>query len=117
YLDSTRPGARLGVWLSGQLKPEDHVIIYHQGPWKASLRYYADHPVQQTVLNNELIDAWRLPKTVYGVMVEKDLDVLRQAGLPFRIVHTEPAVIGNTGRWIRHQVWGEVLVATNAPPG
>jgi hypothetical protein len=116
YLGDTRPGADLGVWINSQAAPGDHVIIFNQGRWKASLRYYADHPVQQTTIESELIDAWRLPKRVYGVMVEKDLDVLRDAGLPFRIVHKEPAVIGNTGRWIRHQVWGDVLVVTNDPP-
>lgn len=115
-LDITRPGAELGVWLKSQAAAEDHIIIFNQGRWKASLRYYADHPVQQTTLDNELIDAWRLPKRVYGVMIEKDLQVLRDAGLPFRIVHTEPAVIANQGRLIRKQIWGDVLVVTNDPP-
>ncbi len=117
YLDSTRPGADLGRWLKPQVAAADHIIIFNQGRWKASLRYYADHPVQQTTLTNELIDAWKLPKRVYGVMVEKDLQVLRDAGLPFRIVHTEPAVVGNTGKYIRKQIWGLVVVATNEPPG
>ncbi len=117
YLADTRPGAHLGVWMKGQVTADDHIIIFNQGRWKASLRYYADHPVQQTTFDNELLDAWRLPKRVYGVMVETDLDVLQSAGLPFRIVHTERAVIGNTGRWIRHQVWGDVLVVTNEPSG
>lgn len=112
-LKSTRPGANLGVWLKSEVSADSHIIIFNQGRWKASLRYYADHPVQQTTLNNELIDAWRLPKRVYGVMVEADLHVLRDAGLPFRIVHTEPAVIGNIGRLIRKQIWGDVLVVTN----
>ena len=116
YLDSTRPGARLGMWLSTQVAPDDHIIIFKQGRWKASLRYYADHNVQQTTFDNELIDAWRMPKRVYGVMVEKDLQVLRDAGLPFRIVHTQPAAIGNTGKIIRTQIWGDVLVVTNEAP-
>jgi 4-amino-4-deoxy-L-arabinose transferase-like glycosyltransferase len=116
YLNSTRPGARLGVWLSGQVKPDDHVIIYNQGRWKASFRYYADHPVQQTNLSTELIDAWRLPKRVYGVMLEKDVQILRDAGLPVHLVNTQLAVIGNSGRLIRQQIWGVVVVATNEPP-
>jgi 4-amino-4-deoxy-L-arabinose transferase-like glycosyltransferase len=116
YFDSTRPGARLGVWLSSRLTPDDHVIIFNQGRWKASFRYYADHPVQLTTVNQELIDAWRLPGRVYGVMIEADLQVLRDAGLPYRIVHTEPAVIANQGRLIRKQIWGDVVVVTNVPP-
>jgi 4-amino-4-deoxy-L-arabinose transferase-like glycosyltransferase len=115
YLNSSRPGARLGVWLSGQLRPDDHVIIYNQGRWKASFRYYADHPVQQTNLSSELIEAWRLPKRVYGVMLEKDVQILRDAGLPVRLVNMQSAVIGNSGRLIREQIWGVVVIATNAP--
>lgn len=116
YLDSTRPGARLGVWLSGRVKPEDHVIIFNQGRWKASFRYYADHNVQQTTVNQDLIDAWKLPKRVYGVMVEKDLQILKDAGLPFSVQHTEAAAIGNTGKLIRTQIWGKVFVVTNERP-
>lgn len=115
FLDSTRPGARLGVWLSSHAKPEDHVIIFNQGRWKASLRYYADHNVQQTTFNNELIDAWRLPKRVYGVMIAKDVQILKDAAVPYTVVHTERAAIGNTGRIVRRQVWGDVLVVTNEP--
>jgi hypothetical protein len=99
-----------------QVTADDHVIIYNQGRWKASLRYYADHPVQQTTLANELIDAWRLQKRVYGVMIEDDLKVLRDAGLPYTIQHVQIAVIGNTGRGlIRKQVWGGVFVVSNDP--
>jgi 4-amino-4-deoxy-L-arabinose transferase-like glycosyltransferase len=118
YLDATRPGARVGTWLSTQARPEDHVVIFNQSRWVASVRYYSDHHVQQTTFNNELIDAWRLPKRVYGVMVEKDLQILRDAGLPVSIVHNQPAVIGNKGRGlIREQVWGSVVVVKNQPPG
>ncbi|MBW8869025.1 MAG: hypothetical protein JF610_17130 [Acidobacteria bacterium] len=92
------------------------MIIFNQGRWKASLRYYADHPVQQTTLVSELTDAWRLPKRVYGVMVNDDLKVLRDAGLPYTIQHAQIAVIGNTGRGLlREQVWGGVMVVTNEP--
>jgi 4-amino-4-deoxy-L-arabinose transferase-like glycosyltransferase len=116
YFDSTRPGARLGKWMKPHVTAGDHVIIFNQGRWKASFRYYADHPVQQTVLRNELLDAWRQPNRVYGVLIESDLQVLRDAGLPFRIVYSEPAVVANTGRLIRRQIWGNALVITNEPP-
>jgi 4-amino-4-deoxy-L-arabinose transferase-like glycosyltransferase len=115
-LKHSRPGANLGVWLKSQVSADSRIIIFNQSRWKASLRYYADHPVQQTTLSSELIDAWKSPTRVYGVMVEEDLKVLRDAGLPYRVVHSEPAVIANRGRLIRRQIWGVVVVATNAPP-
>jgi 4-amino-4-deoxy-L-arabinose transferase-like glycosyltransferase len=115
-LKSTRPGANLGLWLKSQVSADSHIIIFNQGRWKASMRYYADHPVQQTTVNDELIAAWRLPTRVYGVMIEPDLHVLRDAGLPYRIVHAEPAVIANLGRLVRRQIWGQVVVVTNDPP-
>lgn len=113
YLDSTRPGARLGVWLSSRIQPDDHIIIFNQGRWKASFRYYADHNVQQTTVTQDLIDAWKSPKRVYALMEEKDLQILRDAGLPFKVQKAGIAVVGNTGKIIRTQIWGGVFIVTN----
>ena len=109
----TRPGADLGVWIQAHVDAPDHVVIYRQGRWKASLRFYAQHPVQQTELLDELLKTWTSPGRTYAVMIESDVDVLKQAGLPVIEVHSEPAIIGNVGKYIRAQVWGKVVIVTN----
>ena len=88
-------------------------MIFRQGRWKASLRFYVEHPVQQTTIDAELLEAWRRPGTVYGIMLEKDAAVLRAAGLPATVVHAEPAIVGTRGKVIREQIWGEALVLVN----
>lgn len=112
-IDATRPGARLGSWLAPRLQASDHVVIFRQGRWKASVRYYVGHPVQQTTIDDELLEAWRRPGTVYGIMLEKDVAVLRAAGLAATVVHAEPAIVGTRGKVVREQVWGDALVLVN----
>ncbi len=114
--NDTRPGADLGKWLQPRVKRADYLVIYRQGRWKASLRFYAQHYVQQTDMKNELLATWTAPGRTYAVMTESDVDDLRQAGLPVLEVHDEPAVIGNTGRIIRQQIWGRVVIVTNRLP-
>lgn len=115
-LNATRPGAQLGRWLRPRVAAADHIVIYRQGRWKASLRFYVRHPVQQTELAKELLDTWQSPGRTYVVMAESDLDALRQAGLPVIEVHSERAVVRNRGRYLRTQIWGKVVVVTNRPP-
>ncbi len=112
----TRPGADLGVWLQARVAPDDHIVIYRQGRWKASLRFYAEHPVQQTDQKEELLATWTSPGRTYAVLIESDLDALKQAGLPVIEVHSERAIVGTTGSLLRTQIWGRVLVVTNKPP-
>ncbi len=112
----TRPGAAMGMWLQPRVKPSDYLVIYRQGRWKASLRFYAQHYVQQTDDKEEMLKTWKQPGRTYVVLTESDLGDLRDAGLPVIVVHEEPAVVGNTGKVIRQQVWGKVVVVTNKPP-
>ena len=111
----TRPGAELGLWLQAHVQADDHIVIYRQGRWKASLRYYAQHPVQQTEVKDELLATWTSPGRTYAVMVESDLEALKQAGLPVIEVNSEPAIIGTKGRYLREQIWGKVVIVTNQP--
>lgn len=113
--DETRPGSNLGTWLKPQVQTDDHIVIYKQGRWKASFRFYVEHPVLQTDREDELMAMWTGPGRTYAVMIERDLEVLQKAGLPIVRVHAEPAIIGNRGRYIREQIWGEVVIVTNRP--
>ena len=113
--DRASPGSDLGVWLRPHVEPTDHIVIYRQGRWKASLRFYVEHPVQQTDRRAELLATWTGPGRTYAVMRRKDLGILDRAGLPVIWVHTEPAVVGNRGRFLRRQVWGEMVIVTNRP--
>lgn len=113
--DETRPGHKLGVWLQSRVEDADRVVIYRQGRWKASMRFYAEHPVQQTDFANELLATWTAPGRAYAVMIESDVEALRQAGLPIIEVHTEPAIVGTRGRYLRTQIWGKVVIVTNRP--
>lgn len=114
--DSTRPGANLAKWLRPHLQQTDNVVIYKQGRWKASFRYYLEHPVLQTDFSTDLFAKWKSPNRTYAVLNDRDVEVLRQSGLPMFLVHDAPAIVGTKGKIIRSQVWGKVLIVTNQPP-
>ncbi len=113
--DGTRPGADLGKWLRPRVEAADHIVIYRQGRWKASLRFYVDHPVQQAERRAELLATWNGPGRTYAVMRKRDLPILSRTGRPVIWLHSEPAVVGNVGRFLRRQIWGEVVIVTNRP--
>lgn len=113
---STRPGANLAKWLRPHLQQTDNVVVYKQGRWKASFRYYLEHPVLQTDFSTDLLAKWKSPNRTYAVLNDRDVELLRQSGLPMYQVHDAPAIVGTTGKIIRSQVWGKVLIVTNQPP-
>jgi 4-amino-4-deoxy-L-arabinose transferase-like glycosyltransferase len=114
--ESTRPGADLGRWLRPVVASGDRIVLYQQDRWKASLRYTVEHPVRLWQLPEELVAEWRAPGRVYGVMKETDVDVLRREGLPLYEVYAEPAIVGTSGKVVRRQIWGRVVIVTNLRP-
>jgi 4-amino-4-deoxy-L-arabinose transferase-like glycosyltransferase len=108
-----RPVPRLAQRLASVVRPTDRVAVYKQERWKASLRFYSKQPVLQIETMPDLRKAWDGPDRVFCVMVGRDADTLGAAGFRIRITDHELGIIGTTGRGIRQQVWGDVVVATN----
>ena len=44
-------------------------------------------------------------------MLDEDFNRLRQEGINLRAVSERPAVVGTTGRGLRRQKWGSLIVA------
>jgi hypothetical protein len=91
------------------------VAIYKLERWRGSLRYYLGRPVQRLETVEEARAFLARPDPVYAVMLRRDYLALRDQNVPVHLVTAHRAVVGTTGRGIRKQQWGFLVVVTNVP--
>jgi 4-amino-4-deoxy-L-arabinose transferase-like glycosyltransferase len=113
-LERTRPTARVAYWLTRSTAATAPVGLYRLERWRASLRYYIGRPIQRLETSDDLLSFLSQPRPVYVVMLRREYDDLRKQGVPLSVLHQRRAVVGTTGRGLRRQRWGSVIVATNA---
>jgi len=93
----------------------DPIGIYRLERWRASLRYYIGRPVARLESVSDVGAFMAGPRPVYIVMLRREYDELRKSGVPLGLLMQHRAVEGTTGRGLRRQRWGFLVVATNAP--
>ena len=110
-LESTRPTAIVGRTIRRIAQPTAIVGLYQLERWRASLRYYIGRPVTRLDSEDDVRAFLDDPRQGYVVLRRRDFEALKQAGLPLREVTRHRAVIGTSGRGLRRQVWGYLVVA------
>jgi 4-amino-4-deoxy-L-arabinose transferase-like glycosyltransferase len=110
-LERVRPTARVARGLVAQLRDGDRVALYRVERWRFSLRYYLMRPVTHLENPEEVRHFVSQPGRGYIVMVRDDFVKLRRDGIPLRTISAQPAVTGTTGRGLRRQRWGALVVA------
>lgn len=112
-LEEMRPTARIAAQLRYATAGDATVGLYRLERWRGSLRYYLHRPMQRI----ETIDDARVffgrRQTVYAIMLRRDYFALRHEGLPIHLMMARRAVVGTTGRGLRKQQWGFLVVVTN----
>ena len=119
-LEQTRPTAAVARRLRRIADPDAPIALYRLERWRASLRYYVDRPIVRLETPEELMAFLSRDQTVYVVLRRIEYDSLRRGGAPIREVMRHRAVIGTSGRGLRRQVWGYLIVAKSVrrqPPG
>ena len=110
-LEQARPTAAVAEDLRSQLAEGDNVGLYRLERWRYSLRYYLERPVSRLQHPKDVHDFFRKSRG-YVLMLDEDFARLRDQGVNLRCVSERPAVIGTTGRGLRRQKWGALVVAT-----
>jgi 4-amino-4-deoxy-L-arabinose transferase-like glycosyltransferase len=110
-LEQIRPTAAVAEELRPQLTEGDQVGLYRLERWRFSLRYYLERPVSRLQHPSDVRDFFR-KSPGYVLMLDEDFARLRDQGVNLRCVSERPAVIGTTGRGLRRQKWGALVVAT-----
>jgi hypothetical protein len=114
-LERVRPTEAVARVVPQSVSPSVPVAIYKLERWRGSLRYYLDRPVQRIETVEEVRAFLAQPEPVYAVMLRRDYLALRDQNIPVYLVTAHRAVVGTTGRGIRKQRWGFLVVVTNVP--
>ena len=114
-LERVRPTARVAAQLARLSAPTAPVGLYQLERWRGSLRYYLNRPVQRLETVEDVSAFLTRPEPAYVVMLRRDYLDLRERGLPVHLLTAHRAVIGTTGRGLRRQRWGFLVVVSNVP--
>jgi 4-amino-4-deoxy-L-arabinose transferase-like glycosyltransferase len=114
-LEHTRPTAAVARKLRRMAEPDAPVGIYRLERWRASLRYYVERPIVRLETPEALMAFVSSDRPVYIVLRRQEYDALRQGGAPIREVMRHRAVVGTSGRGLRRQQWGFLIVAKSVP--
>jgi hypothetical protein len=98
--------------LRSRLSESDQVGLYRLEKWRFSLRYYLERPVTRLQHADDVHDFFTKSDRGYVLMLDEDVARLRGQGVNLRVVSERPAVTGTTGRGLRRQKWGALVVAT-----
>ncbi|HKT80575.1 MAG TPA: glycosyltransferase family 39 protein [Vicinamibacterales bacterium] len=110
-LERSRPTAPIGRWIQRHSTPDTAVAIYGLSDWRASIRYYADHSIVE--LPDEVAVSRFVDEHPGGLvlMLRRDYDALRAGGIEIKRVQDRPIIAGRSGRFIRRQIWDDLVVA------
>ena len=114
-LEQVRPTAQVARVLARSTPVAAPVALYRLERWRGSLRYYLNRPVQRLETIDEARTFLEQPNPVYVVMLRRDYLELRHQNIPVYLMTAHRAVVGTSGRGLRRQRWGFLVVATNVP--
>jgi len=109
-LERTRPTASVATGLRGKLAANEHVGLYRLDKWRFSLRYYLERPVNALETSGD-VQKFLTTQRGYVLMFDEDFEKLKKDGVKLRAVAEQPAVTGTTGKGLRRQKWGALVVA------
>jgi hypothetical protein len=111
-LERARPTAAVADSLRPKLADDDQIGLYRLEKWRFSLRYYLERPVDRLQEPDE-VKEFLTNKGGYILMLDEDFARLRNDGVNLRAVSERAAVTGTTGKGLRRQKWGALIVATS----
>ena len=111
-LERARPTEALAETLRPKLDADDQVALYRLEKWRFSLRYYLERPLGRL---QEPADVRKFltDNGGYILMLDEDFARLRRDGINLRSVAEQRAVTGTTGKGLRKQKWGALVIATS----
>jgi 4-amino-4-deoxy-L-arabinose transferase-like glycosyltransferase len=111
-LERARPTEAIADSLRPRLAADDRIGLYRLEKWRFSLRYYLERPLSRLQDSSD-VRQFLTSKGGYILMLDEDYARLRKDGVNLRTVSERPAVTGTTGRGLRRQKWGALVVATS----
>ncbi len=110
-LEHVRPTPLLGRWIAERQPQASPVGVFELGEFEASLRYYSGRRVVLLEDMNALRAFLSRPGPRSVIMRRRHYLALQTMGAPLRFGFQSDAVIGRTGKGLRRQQWGQLVVA------
>jgi hypothetical protein len=114
-LEQGRPTARVARQLARATPESAPVGLYRLERWRGSLRYYLNRPIQRLETEEEVRGFLAQSQPVYVVMLRREYYDLKNQQVPVHLMSAHRAVVGTTGRGLRKQRWGFLVVVSNVP--
>ena len=114
-LERVRPTARVARQLTRVASPAAPVGLYQLERWRGSLRYYLNRPIHRLETVEDVSAFLGRSEPVYVVMLRRDYLALKEHGAPVHLLTAHRVVVGTSGRGLRRQRWGFLVVVTNVP--
>ena len=114
-LEQVRPTARVARQLARATPESAPVGLYRLERWRGSLRYYLNRPIQRLETLDDVRAFLSQPQPAYVVMLRREYLDLRAQNVPVYLLSAHRAVVGTTGRGLRRQRWGFLVVGSNVP--
>jgi 4-amino-4-deoxy-L-arabinose transferase-like glycosyltransferase len=110
-LERSRPASALGPSIKAQTAVDTPIGVY-QLEWGSSIRYYADRRVIALPDPDAVRAFFGSWPYAYVFMLRQDQESVSDSLHELHEVAAAEAIVGNTGRFIRRQLWGAVTVVS-----
>jgi 4-amino-4-deoxy-L-arabinose transferase-like glycosyltransferase len=115
-LERSHPASTLGPAVKAQTTADTPIGVY-QLEWGSSIRYYTDRRVLALPDPDAVRAFFRSWPYGYVFMLRQDQESVRDSPQDLQEVAVAEAIVGNTGRYLRRQVWGAVTVVSRHARG
>ncbi|HUQ00393.1 MAG TPA: glycosyltransferase family 39 protein [Aeromicrobium sp.] len=109
-LERSRPTAPIGRWVDRHASRDQPLGVYGLDDWRASIRFYSRRPLLVLHDGAEVAQFFERYPAGYAVMLRTDAARLRAAGVALHRVGSRRAIVGRSGKFIRKQRWGRIVV-------
>ena len=115
-LERSRPTAPIGRWIDRHAPPDAPVGVYGLDDWRASIRFYTKRRIVVLHDGGEVSRFFAEHPDSYTLMLRSDATGFQASGVPLRRIGGRRAIVGRSGKFIRRQLWGRLVVTAPASP-
>jgi 4-amino-4-deoxy-L-arabinose transferase-like glycosyltransferase len=115
-LERSRPTAPVGRWIDRHAPPDAPIGVYGLDDWRGSIRFYTKRRIVVLHDGGEVTRFFNEHPDSYTLMLRSDANGFQANGVPLRRVGGRRMIVGRSGKFIRRQLWGRLVVTELASP-
>lgn len=109
-LERSRPTAPIGRWIDRHAPPDAPIGVYGLDDWRASIRFYTKRRIVVLHDGGEVSRFFAEHPDSYALMLRSDATGFQANGVLLRRIGGRRAIVGRSGKFIRRQLWGRLVV-------